>query len=241
MTNERKITDHSGASDERVSTVYRELAGERAPDRLNDAVLRQAAKAARPAYSRSILWTKPVAWAAVVAICLAITLQVTRVPVPDGVPVELPAAVKRSLDAPADAVQQRAKTRQAPTEIQAEMPAAASERVVRQDAGAAVKEEAMPSSAAEFELQEADLLRRADDMVQLQSGRNRQPAQPETSAYAPGAKLLDESVADCDEKARSTPATWYACIVDLEQAGRADAARRQRERLAEAFPDFEMP
>ena len=86
MTNERITPDPGAASDERVAAAYRDLANERAPDELNAAVLRKAAQAARPRYQRSILWTRPVAWAAVVAISLAITLQVTQVPVPNEVP-----------------------------------------------------------------------------------------------------------------------------------------------------------
>ena len=44
-----------------------ELSTERAPEALNRTVLRKAEKAAQPAYRRSVLWTRPVAWAAVVS------------------------------------------------------------------------------------------------------------------------------------------------------------------------------
>ena len=86
MTNERKTPDHGPASDERVTGAYRDLATERAPKRLNSAVLRHARKAAQPPYKRSIRWTRPTAWAAVVAICLAVTLQVTQLPTPTDIP-----------------------------------------------------------------------------------------------------------------------------------------------------------
>ena len=86
MTNERNRPDANGLHDASVSRAYADLATERAPAQLDQAVLRKAQKAAERPYRRSILWTRPVAWAAVVAICLAITLQVTQVPVPDDIP-----------------------------------------------------------------------------------------------------------------------------------------------------------
>ena len=72
MSDKRQYPDSTAAADEQVSTTYRELASERAPDHLNEKVLRKAAqRAARPPYSRSIMWTRPLAWAATIALCLA--------------------------------------------------------------------------------------------------------------------------------------------------------------------------
>ena len=85
MSNERQERDN----DPRVSSSYRELATERSPKKLDDAILRKAHAATRPAYGRLRLWVRPLAWAATVAISLAIVLQVTQVPDP-GTPVEEP-------------------------------------------------------------------------------------------------------------------------------------------------------
>ena len=85
MTNEREHPKSVHETDALVSKTYADMADERTPDRLNKLVLRKAANAARPQYSRSMRWMRPAAWAATIAICLAITLQVTKVPVPDAI------------------------------------------------------------------------------------------------------------------------------------------------------------
>jgi len=81
MTDERKTTD-SGSNDDRlVSETYRGTATERTPEQLNSAVLRNAAKAARPRYFLLRSWTRPVAWAAVVMLSVGLLLELTQAPV----------------------------------------------------------------------------------------------------------------------------------------------------------------
>jgi len=268
MTNERELPHNVDATDELVASTYRELADERAPDHLNKAILRQAARAARPAYARSILWMKPVAWTATVAICFAIVLQVTQLPEPDGVPISLPATTvmpdpaamdkraetsppeppasgftqgrseKRASEVPAKAGPEQSAASPASIEAEADDTTAARQRVSEQDA---VPEESLPSGAAEFELQDADMLRRAEDLARLQSGNDREPGQAAATAFASRALSANEPVQHCDDETRATPESWYACITSLEEAGLGEAARQQREQLAAAFPDFDMP
>lgn len=91
MTEERKTTDAGAADDSRVSEVYRDIARERAPEHLDKAVLREAARAAQPRYSRLRLWTRPAAWAAVVLISATLLLQVSQLqPPPDSTPPQVP-------------------------------------------------------------------------------------------------------------------------------------------------------
>ena len=85
MTEERKNLDSIGETDALVTRTYRDVANERAPDHLNQAVLKEAASTARPRYSRLINWTRPMAWAATVMLCVALVLEVTKVPVPQSV------------------------------------------------------------------------------------------------------------------------------------------------------------
>lgn len=67
--------------DDRVSTTYRSLANERTPQHLDDKILQMAAaKAQQPRYSRWMAWSRPLAWAATITLCLAITLELTREP-----------------------------------------------------------------------------------------------------------------------------------------------------------------
>ena len=82
MTEERKITDAGAADDARISELYRDIARERAPEHLDKAVLREAARAAQPRYSRLRLWTRPAAWAAVVLISATLLLQVSQLQPP---------------------------------------------------------------------------------------------------------------------------------------------------------------
>lgn len=81
MTDEQKMTGSSAGDDGLVSETYRETATERAPEHLNTAVLRTAAKAARPRYSLLRTWTRPVAWAAVVMLSVGLVLELTQTPV----------------------------------------------------------------------------------------------------------------------------------------------------------------
>ncbi len=74
MIDERQ---HDG-SDALVTDVYRELAGERTPENLDDAVLRMAAKERRTRYSLVRGWMRPAAWAVTIGLSLAIVLELTR-------------------------------------------------------------------------------------------------------------------------------------------------------------------
>lgn len=72
------------SEDRRLSEIYKALAGERVPDSLNDRVLQMAADSRR-SYARARVWMRPLALAATIGLCLAIVLEITRVPqvVPD--------------------------------------------------------------------------------------------------------------------------------------------------------------
>ena len=63
------------------------------------------------------------------------------------------------------------------------------------------------------------------------------------SADAEADLMLEEVVvtSDCSEDVQAEPESWLTCILDLEQAGKVEAADRQREALKEEFPDFKLP
>lgn len=201
MTNERKHPDGIGETDELVSLTYRELADEQVPRRLDEKILRRAAKAARPAYAKSISWTKPLAWAATIGICLAITLQITQVPLPEGTPAIMsvdalekdqaeafrdsemhniaspsPAAgtvSSTASDAPGNAELKRSKQESAPPEAMSPL----RQRVDGREQADAAPGEVMPASTVEFEAQDLDVLQRAEDMVKLREGPNQSAGQ----------------------------------------------------------------
>jgi len=70
----------NGTTDRQVSDIYRELADERVPQRLDDKVLRMAAGAKTPRNIIPGLWMKPIAWAATIGLSLAIVLELTQTP-----------------------------------------------------------------------------------------------------------------------------------------------------------------
>jgi len=88
MSNERKNREN----DQLVSDVYRILARERTPDRLDQEVLRLAGHQGRTRYSRTRAWIRPMAWATTIGLCFAIMLEVSRLPSiePDSIRIAVP-------------------------------------------------------------------------------------------------------------------------------------------------------
>ncbi len=261
MTEERKTPDPRAADDPRVSDLYRDVAQERAPQHLDQAVLREAARAARPRYSRLRLWTRPAAWAAVVLLSATLLLQVSQ----DQLPGEH--AAQQALEpegftdyAAPQALEQ--EDRAARRELAA--PEADAERQ-REDVGSAAKATgtAAPQEAPVMEVleeivtQDADLLIRAEEMARMQQGQNDAPAARsapaapaadvfeevvtlESQAFSSG-RNLEEALPACDAAERAGPESWLECIAALENAGFTAAAEQERELLAETFPNFETP
>jgi hypothetical protein len=82
MTKERNRPELDGEVDSLVTRTYKEVASELAPEHLDKAVLKQAADAARPRYLKSISWTRPMAWAATITLCVSLVLEITKEPLP---------------------------------------------------------------------------------------------------------------------------------------------------------------
>lgn len=80
MTEERNRPEIDGEVNSLVTHTYKEVASELAPKHLDKAVLQQAADAARPRYLKSISWTRPMAWAATITLCVSLVLEITKVP-----------------------------------------------------------------------------------------------------------------------------------------------------------------
>lgn len=205
MTDER-------ADDETVSAAYRDLAGEHCPAQLDKEVLRLAESHAQHAnYARSINWTRPLAWAATIALCLAITLEINRVPAPEEMANRAEAkALPEAAEADDAAVGRAQKLEDAP----------ASERYRRAD-----NEEA-PAAAFELKSKDTPMLRQAEEMARFQSGTNVQQR---------------ARISRCPQEIRAEPSSWLQCIEALEEIGDHEAASLEREALVETFPDFKLP
>ena len=246
--------------DEIVSARYRELARERAPADLDDKVLRMAAEQAQhPRYSRSVMWTRPLAWAATIALCLAIALEVTRGPTPEdivSVPARSDATFRDAIPAEPEAEMFEAEKNM----LEADSPASVSEpvsapqkleearsrtkvsdddkEILGRSLNEQVGDEAVASPALELKVNDANIVQRAEDLALLQSGTRNEPA---VDGIVVRSTAISASPATCPDEARAQPESWLECIEALEMAGDTEAAARERESLIEVFPDFRLP
>ena len=258
MTNERQHPDSAAETDKVVSDTYQQLSRESAPDHLNAKVLQQAASvAARPRYSRSMMWTRPLAWAATIALCLAIVLEVTRIPTPEIA--DIPESVETLEAEPAELKTQspvQALTKQQPGTLadkKSQIGRAAAKQVADEprrelqlmdaahesEAGLNLVDESAASGEVIFEMRDVDMQPQSDELVRWKSEKNNQPA-PKPGAFAVAMPALLASN-ECADDVRADPVTWMACIANLEESGDAEAALHEHEALTEAFPQFEMP
>ncbi|MDH3746718.1 MAG: hypothetical protein OER97_00820 [Gammaproteobacteria bacterium] len=313
MTKERTPTDADGVTDPLVTETYAEIATELTPASINEALLRQASAQAGGTYSRSLLWLRPMAWAATIGLCLAIVVELSNVPQPEAVDFEQrsllpesragadqqeethfrddkssaesdgrpsgatsdthkfmgPASTEPARDyQPASQVDGRLKSVQRREQDAA--PAAASPTVParngdsRESAAGEIettdfelremitKERQIEADVDAFHVTDAPILDEAADMARLREG----PNQEAESSTVESRKLESVAIAGqainadgmglaatsrCDAESRSEPESWLECIEELTDAGRAAEADEERQALADAFPDFDIP
>lgn len=241
MTNERH-------DDEVVSARYREIANETTPAHLDDKIMRMAAnKAQHPQYSRSMSWTRPLAWAATIALCLAITLEVSRGPVPEPI-VSTPATGERANEA-TDLFEAEAPAMAVPADKPdlgdslhkqtADEPGRAARERREMDLVESDDAATPPASAPlEFEVKDADVMQQVEDLARSKNTTNQEPLAEEISIRASSALRVP---GHCPDEARVDPESWLACIEALKEAGDVEAALHEEESLIEVFPDFKMP
>ena len=254
MTEERSNSDN--VEDALVSRTYRESAVEQVPDELDQAVLQRARQRSSNRYSRSVVWLRPMAWAATIGLCLAIVVEINNVPQPMPEQLALPAdamtpgeRVREEAEAaPARSVQRGTGTTNMNKSVSHETEALqqrtkktvdAKGRVSLQNVPQHSKSDARESAFVPAEVMEsleskdshdvnAPMLQEADHVYGLRSiAITASPASAELTA------------ATCDLQARATPQTWLECIEALEENGLDDLAGEQRDQLRKAFPDFD--
>ena len=249
--------------DEQVSAAYQDLAKERVPEHLDNSVLRMAkANVERPKYSRWTAWSRPLAWAATVALCLAITLEVTQVPTPDGMATQF---IPAEIAAPASALAPELKKdkREQASEPASEQDMAQPFKLTESMSDAISSEKIAPArSAAKQTANEpaaAGRMRQSTDLADAESIEEmtvapemaievkeaselrREDASFSAGNAASGTLAADMPIDECPEENRAEPETWLECIDALEASGDVEAASRQRENLIEVFPDFKLP
>lgn len=208
MTEERNQTD--ARADALVSQAYRDFADERTPEHLDRTILRAAAKAARPRYSRFIAWTRPMAWAATIMLSVALVLEVTNSPSPGVVSVDETIGTFEVQSPEADA---------------------------KDDGPADSPQESVVPASELTKKQRSDMRQKAAAIAEQEIAPQQPEARERAELLSDAA--FSAPVTDCNQDAVATPQAWLECIVALEDADRDDAAREQRALLAEAFPDFD--
>ena len=238
MTNER---DRKG-TDALVSETYRELADERAPQHLDRAVLQMAAgKDAHSGFNFSLLM-KPVAWAATIALSLAIVLEFSELPtevrqaVPAAEPVPAPLVdlseneAKPKLDSFAvaapgtnqSAMKKQSVSQERPSLVDAESPS--------KEDSADVEEVVVTDSAARITAPAASS--NADFAATTESFRERTAGMSQLSEE----KAESGAMQECAAEARMTAESWLSCIKDLHALGAFGAAAREFESFSDEYP-----
>ena len=211
MSDERFNPD----SDPLVSRTFRELETVSSPAHLDEAILGEARRAARPRYAKLRRWTRPVAWAATIGLSLAIVLQLN-----DGLVVPEPESttpVEKSFESRSDDATDAGR---------------ASGAVERKR-----EQFEQPSSTREIVSPDVDMLQEAEDIARMRSGEQQRPAAA-SPALKLGADLAEEATAPfCDDEQRATRESWLECIAELVEQGQERAATLEREAFAETYPD----
>ena len=237
MTEERSNPEN----DPLVTRAYRKAATETTPPALDDAVLLKARQAVSGSgwsrYAKTIYWLRPMAWAATIGLSLAIILELTTTP-----PVESELLMDTPAALPVEEVlAPRRDTRKLIMDDATPAPAEAAgapRQDVQQPQKSKVTDAPAPiASEAEVKEELERLIRYREEAESRSADR---PLAAEDAAAAQPSAAYAIAV-PCGEQETRAPETWLECIERLDEQGRYVDAQRERERLAEAFPDFELP
>ena len=239
------MTTESNDNDPRVSSTYRSLATETTPQELDRKILSQAAGGSRSRYGLVRAWIRPVAWAATIGLSLAFVLEMSQfrdatTPHRDADEVEIldEALIrdKAPTRAKAGSVE---KPSAAPVPAQQlNSPPAAASPASRAEAGLPT---GRLSVTEDFEADRMSLMPEAEEQARSRGDSEEAPADTVALGSFNAAMPLEkkEQAEECDEDARSSAETWYACIEELRHKGLADAVDRELESFQLKFPDFE--
>jgi len=241
----------NGQRDPLVSATYRELASERAPAHLDDKVLLRAARGRRTRYSLAYAWMRPVAWAATIGLCLALVLELSRVPdAPDAVyipgtpaPTSLESEPALDLD---EAVERK-------REMMAPAAGKTRQKPLTMDATRTHDADSMPE---ELVAPDANLQREAGEQADARGvppgdtalnesapdgALRRDPQITGAASQAAAGVVADDEAPVCPAQSRATAEDWFACIAELKASGDEELADREFTLFIAAYPDFEAP
>ena len=234
MTTEKETFE----GDELVTETYRELGVEKAPESLNQSILRMASGGGKQSPARGPLfaaWMKPVAWAATMGLTLAIVLELTQVPtVP--VPLDIVPAAELMRE---EAVMQDTDALEK-TENRARLESGQKLQLISEDE--------LGRSAARYD--DIDVLSRepkgkidavaAPASAEISAARKRVADSPadKTAPMVSDLFMLEQSdiAESCDAAVRLSRESWLECIENLRQSGSEEAADREYEAFILEYP-----
>lgn len=226
--------------DPHVSAHYASLADEKTPADLDNAVLREAARAVRADNRKGSFetWYRPVAFGATVGLSLAIILDLS-----DPGIFSPPADMSLETALPVQALPETTADRG--TEP-AQLPGRQSDlaAAVSQPQGAALENRTGVSD--EFTAEVERVKQRVQEM-EAAAGTTLKPAPNAAAKFTrprPAIALKPRSLEapfECSDEQKSDVEEWWKCIETLRQSGQAEAANLELENFREIFPDFELP
>lgn len=252
--------------DPQVSAHYASLADEVTPANLDQAILRNAARAVRADNRRGSFgaWFRPVAFMATVGLSLAIILDLSDTSIftpPADMPAETVSPMPAAVDDTADVVGKNRSDPQVIDFIRQEKSGSAPgltigtvEKAVGETRGQTTAENPAPEPAQEEIAPVGDVFstevestRRRIDEAESASGAYLQP-QPGAEAplaepfeRAPTLNLYIAEPLRCTDEQRAELVKWWQCIEELEKSGQPKIADRELEYLLTEFPDFIAP
>jgi hypothetical protein len=251
MSNERE----DRVEDARVAESYRTLAQERAPDHLSKKVLRMAARQGRTPYSRARAWMRPAAWAATIALSLAIVLELTRLPevepelVDIATPRQAPRETTGGVAEPRTPAAERADSVSMDTFAPKDMSVLReAENRARAQAGpdqlpSAPRADAGAAPAVDIAARQVSVGQDRREQFSDQQDANEPAADKRISAAASLAVVASDEKAlelqlACPAKLRESARSWFACIQQLRDSGQEELADSEYEEFRRIFPDF---
>ena len=211
--NERETNGTGAEVDANLRSSYRAAASEAAPADLDRAVLQKARRELAGAVSRQYTWFRPVAFAATVALSLALLLNFTETGMVDS---PLTGDEAAGIDRPA--------TNGGRNEPQQDTSSAA--EAFGDAAEAAEKNAENPEQAANVRLQPSP---------SPAIGETR----PDGTAALPASTVTANDA--CNDSQRASPGDWWRCIEALRENGRVDDAAAELEAFRATYPDYMPP
>ena len=228
-----------------VRDAYRALASERAPERLDRAVLAEAAAAAKPRSSPILRWRRPLAWAATIALSFALILEFTQTDPDLIVPAADQPAGSSDLDALDEAIPESAAGEPAAPAVMSEpakrermkeleimsAPRAPADSKARGEAASGATSDVAVTAAPELEEAARESGRRVLEQRSLSTNSVRADQYVELDAGEPV----------CEAAVRASADDWRRCIEELAANGRTADASAEVEHFRRAFPDAPVP